>query len=66
MEEIYIQQPELFDDKSGQVCRLKKSIYGLKQSGRMWNQKLDTKLRSFGLKKSSCDPCVYFNNDLII
>ena len=35
--EIYIQQPEGFDDKSGRICRLHKAIYGLKQASRCWN-----------------------------
>src|SRR5882762_1595278 len=32
-EEIYMQQPEGFDDRSGRVCRLYRTLYGLKQSG---------------------------------
>jgi len=37
-EEIYMKQPEGFavKDKKELVCRLKKSMYGLKQSPRMW------------------------------
>lgn len=62
-EEIYIEQPEGFDDKSGRVCLLKKAIYGLKQSGRMWNLKLDETLQKNGLKASKLDPCVYYSSD---
>lgn len=67
-EEIYMEQPEGFGDGSGKVCRLKKAIYGLKQSGREWNKKLESTLKSFGLRKSRVDPCVYFteNIDLIL
>ena len=43
-ETIYMQQPEDFDDGSGRVCMLKKSIYGLKQSGRVWNETLNSEL----------------------
>lgn len=66
---IYMLQPEGFSDKTGKVCRLKKSLYGLKQASRLWNQKLDTALLQFGLEKSKVDPCVYFshkNESLII
>ncbi|CAI7783805.1 unnamed protein product [Closterium sp. NIES-53] len=31
-EEIYMKQPEGYDDGSGRVCRLNKAIYGLKQA----------------------------------
>jgi hypothetical protein len=67
-EEIYIEQPEGFDDQTGRVCQLKKAIYGLKQSGRMWNLKLDQTLKNNGLKASKLDPCVYFsgNKELIV
>lgn len=39
-EEIYMDQPDRFNDGSGKVCILKKSIYGLKQASRVWNSKL--------------------------
>ncbi|CAI7848928.1 unnamed protein product [Closterium sp. NIES-53] len=35
-EEIYMKQPEGYDDGSGCVCRLNKAIYGLKQAPRCW------------------------------
>ena len=41
--EIYMSQPEGFvdPDRPNDVCKLKKSIYGLKQSARCWNTTLD-------------------------
>ncbi|CAI7822247.1 unnamed protein product [Closterium sp. NIES-54] len=35
-EEIFMAQPEGFDDGSGRVLRLKKALYGLKQAPRQW------------------------------
>lgn len=60
-EEIYMEQPEGYDDGSGQSCKLNKAIYGLKQAGREWNRKLCASLLKYGLKKSSCDPCIFFS-----
>ena len=48
--EIYMSQPEGFvdPDRPNHVCKLKKSIYGLKQSARCWNTTLDEYLKSVG------------------
>lgn len=63
-EQIFMQQPEGYQDGSQRVCKLNKAIYGLKQAGRLWNQNLDKALEKFGLKKCKTDPCVYFKEDL--
>ncbi|CAI7850970.1 unnamed protein product [Closterium sp. NIES-53] len=39
-EEIYMKQPEEYDDGIGRVCRLNKAIYGLKQAPRCWYARL--------------------------
>ena len=44
--EIYIEQPQGFKKGENRVCYLNKSIYGLKQSGRMWNNVLNEFLKS--------------------
>ncbi|UYV63799.1 hypothetical protein LAZ67_2005665 [Cordylochernes scorpioides] len=51
---------------NNEVCLLKKSIYGLKQSGHEWNEKLDQILTSIGLERSRMDPCIYFSKDIIL
>ena len=61
--EIYIEQPRGFEvqDKNGAilVCKLKKSLYGLKQSGRNWNSILHTALVNNDFKQSLSDTCLY-------
>jgi hypothetical protein len=61
-EEIYMKQPEGFfvKGKKELVCKLKKSLYGLKQSPRMWYKKFDTYMLGLGFTRSKEDHCVYF------
>ena len=60
-EEIYMDQPEGFIKPGTEnlVCKLHKSIYGLKQSPRCWNLALDVYLKSLNFVQSTADPCVY-------
>ena len=60
-EEIYMEQPEGFqvEGKEDHVCRLQKSLYGLKQSPRQWYKRFDTFVVNLGFKRSSYDSCVY-------
>lgn len=58
-EEIYMDQPDGFKEDETLVCRLKKSLYGLKQSPRCWNKKLTNFLIEEGFEQSKADPCVF-------
>ena len=60
-EEVYMKQPKGFIEKGKEnlVCKLKKSIYGLKQSPRCWNSSLDDTLKRLGFVQTSGDPCIY-------
>lgn len=49
-------------NENKKVWKLKKAMYGLKQSGRAWNKKSDLVLQSISLQKSKTDPCIYFDN----
>ena len=66
-DDIYMKQPEGFrnKDQPEKVCKLKKSIYGLKQSARCWNEKIDAYLKSSGYKQSSADPCIYYQTQVV-
>ena len=41
------------------VCKLKRSIYGLKQASRSWNIRIDQAIKSFGFEQNLDEPCVY-------
>lgn len=58
---VYMKQPENFIDAKHpqKVLKLHKSLYGLKQSGREWNSKLDEVLRSIGFEPCNSEPCLY-------
>ena len=60
-EEIYILQPEDFIAKNQEymVCKLKRSIYGLKQASRSWNIRFNQAIKSFGFEQNLDEPCVY-------
>lgn len=59
-ETIYMEQPEAFEiGGASKVCKLRKSIYGLKQASRSWNQKVHKTLTSNQFIQSQCEPCVY-------
>ncbi len=63
--DIHMSQPEGFIDPlyPEYVCKLKKSIYGLKQSARCWNQTLDSFLKKNGYRKSGADNCIYVKSE---
>ena len=60
-EEIYMYQPMGFIEKGKEhmVCKLKKSIYGLKQASRQWYLKFNDTIVSFGLKENIINQCIY-------
>ena len=53
-EEVYVEQPLRFEthDRESHVCRLKKSLYSLKQEPRTWYGRIDGFLSSLGFTKS--------------
>ena len=59
--DIYMHQLEGFEEKSREklVCKLKKSLYGLKQSPREWYHKFHLFMLSQGYKHSDMDHCLY-------
>lgn len=73
-EVIYMRQPPGYasrDHPTSYVCRLRKTLYGLKQSGRRWYQKLvQILVDSLGFTRCEVDQAVFFkregNSDLTI
>ncbi|RAN86420.1 hypothetical protein B5P41_29350, partial [Bacillus sp. SRB_28] len=70
-EEIYMVQPKGYiSHDPSLVCRLKKSLYGLKQAGLVWNNTINLFItKDLGFKRLSSDACVYVmrsTEDIII
>ena len=66
-EDVYMTQPEGFPQgERGQLLKLLRSIYGLKQAGRQWNKKLSKKLLSMGFKCLQSDrSCYLYSNGTV-
>ncbi|GFV49557.1 retrovirus-related Pol polyprotein from transposon TNT 1-94 [Trichonephila clavipes] len=63
-ETVYVLPPPGYEKLIGddKVCKLKKSIYGLPQSGRNWYMKIKGELENFGLKQLASDNCVFIKS----
>ncbi|PKI78474.1 hypothetical protein CRG98_001114 [Punica granatum] len=61
LEDVYMVQPEGFVDpqSAGKVCKLQRSMYGLKQASRSWNLRFDDVIKEFGFIKNEDEPRVY-------
>ena len=72
LEEIYMALPQGFEEETyrrfpgcrGKVCRIRKGLYGLKQSAREWNSTFSDFLKSCDLIQSLSDPCLFFSTSL--
>ena len=64
-EEIYLSQPPGFiiQQKENFVCKLKKSLYGLKQSPRCWNNSFDQFMKELGFTQTASDSCIYIKDN---
>ncbi|KAK8700448.1 hypothetical protein V6N13_018844 [Hibiscus sabdariffa] len=60
-EDVYMTQPEGFvtPENAGKVCKLQRSIYGLKQASRSWNLRFNDAIKEFGFIRNEDEPCVY-------
>nr|GFB81235.1 hypothetical protein [Tanacetum cinerariifolium] len=60
-EEVYMEKPEGFVNPKylNQVCKVKRSIYGLKQASRQWNKRFEDEIKKFGFTQNRDEPCVY-------
>ena len=58
--EVYVRQPQDYDDNTDRVFKLEKALYALRESPRTWYECLDEYLAGIGFKRSKIDYCLYF------
>ncbi|KAK8694419.1 hypothetical protein V6N13_071972 [Hibiscus sabdariffa] len=60
-ENVYMTQPEGFviPENAEKVCKLQRSIYGLKQASQSWNLHFNNAIQEFGFVRNEDEPCVY-------
>ncbi|KAK8656739.1 hypothetical protein V6N13_098677 [Hibiscus sabdariffa] len=60
-EDVYMTQTEGFVtlENAGKVCKLQRSIYGLKQASQSWNLHFNDAIKEFGFIRNEDEPCVY-------
>lgn len=61
-EKIFMKQPEGYENGTEDVCRLERSLYGLKEASRCWHERFTNSLKKFNLKPTRSDPCVFTND----
>lgn len=62
-EEIFMNQPEGFHDGTSKVCKLNRSLYGLKQASRMWNERFHQFMEKIKFKRCQSDHCLYIRSN---
>ena len=64
-EDIYMTQPEEYvkPGEEKKVCKLKRSLYGLKQSPRCWNMAFKEHMKLINFKPSTADPCIFVRKE---
>ncbi|KAL2232741.1 UNVERIFIED_CONTAM: Retrovirus-related Pol polyprotein from transposon RE1, partial [Sesamum indicum] len=60
--EIYVLPPKGYSVEPNLVCKLQRSLYGLKQASHQWNVELTIKLTAFGFVQSAHDHCLFIKS----
>ena len=69
-EELYVKTPRGFEDAFGDevpvLLRIRRAIYGARQSALAWSDKLAETLEKMSLARSKIDPCVWFSTEIAL
>ncbi|KAK8685906.1 hypothetical protein V6N13_124938 [Hibiscus sabdariffa] len=56
---VFKKKTDMDGNNAGKVCKLQRSIYGLKQASRRWNLRFNDAIKEFGFIRNEDEPCVY-------
>jgi len=63
-EELYVREPKGFErGLPGQVLRLRKALYGLRQAARQWFLELEKLMGLMGMRQCTADPCLFMKDE---
>ena len=65
-EDIYMFLPQSYKNENDMVCKLLKSLYGLRQASRQWNAKFTDILKKLNLREVTGERCVFVGTDIIL
>lgn len=62
-DELFMKLPEGYKEGKHKICKLKKAIYGFKQSSHNWNRKFTEVLKNYRLKHLFTEKCIFKKED---
>ena len=63
---VLVKPPPELEQNPDVLWKLRKALYGLKTSPKLWQQHLSSKLEELGLRKNKADPCIFMGEKLLV
>ena len=63
---VLVKPPPELEQDPDVLWKLRKALYGLKTSPKLWQQHLSDKLQALGLTKNKADPCIFQADKLLV
>ena len=63
---MLVKPPPELEQNPDVLWKLRKALYGLKTSPKLWQQHLSSKLEELGLRKNKADPCIFMGEKLLV
>ena len=63
---VLVKPPPELEQNPDVLWKLRKALYGLKTSPKLWQQHLSSKLEELGLRKNKADPCIFVGGKRLV